>query len=141
MTWTIETIGKFFESKMNSPEEYRRLMADDPVGRMLAALAKAESDFKLAVDEYRSLGTADYSTNPARTAELQPIMDSALATRDCMKASLEACLQRPRGRAGAQRRGHAEPRGIFAQDPSRQRGSDPGCTLHHSGADQPRPEV
>ena len=92
MTWTIETLGKFFESKQSNPMEYNRLKEQDPTFRMLAALQKAEADYRKAHAEYHTLIPVEISPDPARLAVVESIMNMALATRDRTKAGLEqAC--------------------------------------------------
>lgn len=92
MTWTIETIGKFLESKQNNPTEHLRLCREDPTFRMLTAMKKAESDYRMAHEEHHALAPVEISSDPVRLAEVESIMSTALATRDRMKAGLEqAC--------------------------------------------------
>ena len=90
MTWTIESIGNFFESKMSNPAEYNRLLAEDPTCRMWAAMRKAEADYAAALKEHQSLGAGAISADPTKTAELEQAMTDALAARDTCKAALEA---------------------------------------------------
>jgi len=90
MTWTIETLGKFFESKQSNPMEYNRLKEQDPTFRMLAALQKAEADYRKAHAEYHTLIPVEISPDPVRLAEVKSIMNMALTTRDACKTGLEA---------------------------------------------------
>ena len=92
MSWTIETIGKFFESWQSNPYEYHHLTTVDPTGRLWHNIKKSEMDYMAALHEHKSLGVGEISSDPTKTAELEAIMSAALATRDTCKAALEtAC--------------------------------------------------
>lgn len=90
MSWTIETIGRFFESKMNNPAEYNRLLAEDPTCLMWAGMRRAEADYAAALKEHQSLGAGAISADPTKTAELEQAMTDALAARDACRIGLEA---------------------------------------------------
>ena len=90
MTWTIETIGKFFESKMSNPTEFYRLTHEDPTARLWAAMRKAEQTYLAAKHERQSLGVSGISIDEARTVELETAMQTALETRRRTMAGLEA---------------------------------------------------
>ena len=92
MSWNIETIGKFFESWQSNPFEYNQLMTVDPTGRLWHGIQKAEQDYIKALHEHKALGVGEISSDPTKTAEMESIMNAALATRDTCKAGLEtAC--------------------------------------------------
>ena len=84
--WNLAAIEQFYQSKQCDPYEFNSLCTADPCGRMLAALKSSEKAFAAAKNEYRALGTGDFSILPARSEELGGIMQAALATRtghDC----------------------------------------------------------
>lgn len=92
MTWTIETIEKFFESKKSNPYEFDRLCREDPTCRLWSGMKKAERNFIEAKQERQAIGTADFSINPARTAELEAVMTASLERREKALSGLQqAC--------------------------------------------------
>lgn len=90
MSWTIETIGRFFESKQCNPYEYNRFLAEDPTARLWAGMRKAETDYRAALKEHQELGAGEISSDPTKTAELEAIMQAALALREACRSGLEA---------------------------------------------------
>jgi hypothetical protein len=90
MTWTLDTIGQFYESQLSNPAEYLRLSTADPAGRMWASLRQAEQAFTEAKTEKQALGSGDFSIAPDRTAELESIMTSSLDRRCKALAGIQA---------------------------------------------------
>jgi hypothetical protein len=90
MTWTLDTIGQFYESHRNNPAEYNRLCTADPVGKLWTAYQKAIADFTAARQEHQALGAGAISSDAARTAVLEGVMTAALSSRDIMVAGIQA---------------------------------------------------
>jgi hypothetical protein len=90
MTWTLDTIGQFYESHRNNPAEYNRLCTADPIGKMWTAYMTAISTFAAARQEHQSLGVVGISSDAARTAVLEGVMTAALSSRDIMVAGIQA---------------------------------------------------
>jgi hypothetical protein len=87
--WNLNNLGQFFRDQQFMPTEYDRLITKDPAGRLWNALVTSEQAFVDARHELQALGPSDLSILPARSIELENIMNTAASTRTAMIRGLQ----------------------------------------------------